>query len=244
MSERVMEIRPEVAKYGIDAPPAIGVFCALAVAFFALAWALAPGAFAYVAGAVGAWLFATGMAFVTYALIGKFRHRETMLAMVPWTGRETVLDVGTGRGFLLVGAAKKLTSGKAYGIDVWSNEDLSRNSPENTLRNIVLEGVESRAEVRSEDARRLGFADATFDVVLSNLCLHNIAGRADREAACREIARVLKPGGTALISDFKNTGDYAGVFRSCGLCVSFGPRYWLSILAPFPLRVVKAEKTA
>ena len=35
------------------------------------------------------------------------------------TGDEKVLDVGCGRGLLLIGAAKRLKSGKATGIDVW-----------------------------------------------------------------------------------------------------------------------------
>src|SRR5437868_3777990 len=48
-----------------------------------------------------------------YAKVGKFGHRDRMLAKVEWKGSELVLDVGTGRGLLLIGAAKKLTTGKA-----------------------------------------------------------------------------------------------------------------------------------
>ncbi len=64
------------------------------------------------------------------------------------------------------------------------------------------------------------FADASFDVVLSNMCLHNIEPEADWDRACREIARVLKPGGVALISDYKNTRAYAEVFQQAGLDVT------------------------
>jgi len=45
-------------------------------------------------------------------------------------GGEHVFDVGTGRGLLLIGAARRLTSGKGIGIDVWSTKDLSGNSLE------------------------------------------------------------------------------------------------------------------
>ena len=74
--------------------------------------------------------------------------------------------------------------------------------------------------------------------MLSNLCIHNIpdAGRAQ---ACREIARVLKPGGTALISDFVKTGFYQKVFDGAGLQVH---RTGMDLLSFPPLRIIKAEK--
>jgi arsenite methyltransferase len=55
------------------------------------------------------------------------------------------------------------------------------------------------------------------------LCLHNIEPETDRRAACLEIVRVLKPGGTALIADFIKTADYAAVFKGAGLTV-IGPK--------------------
>jgi ribonucleotide reductase alpha subunit len=79
-------------------------------------------------------------------------------------GDETVLDVGCGRGLLLIGAAKRLTTGKAVGVDIWNAEDLSGNRPEATLENARLERVAERVEVKDGDARRLPFADGTFDV--------------------------------------------------------------------------------
>jgi len=155
-------------------------------------------------------------------------------------GDERVLDVGTGRGLLLIGAAKRLTTGRAVGIDIWSAKDLSRNAKEQTEANAALEGVAERVEVRSEDARRMSFPDASFDVVLSNLCLHNIPSAEGRREACREIARILAPGGVALISDFKNTAAYGRALRDAGLTVSRGA---LALFDTFPpLRVVKASK--
>ena len=38
------------------------------------------------------------------------------------------------------------------------------------------------------------FADGTFDVVVSNLVIHNIPTREGRDKACREIARGAEAG--------------------------------------------------
>ena len=52
-----------------------------------------------------------------YSLRGKFHHRDRILALAKLRGDEDVLDVGTGRGLLLVGAAKKLvTIGETAGV--------------------------------------------------------------------------------------------------------------------------------
>src|SRR5437660_1447109 len=80
---------------------------------------------------------------------------------------EAVLDVGCGRGLLLNAAARRLTTGKAVGVDLWQNADLSNNRPEATLENARLEGVADRVQVKDGDARQLPFADAVFDVVVS-----------------------------------------------------------------------------
>jgi ubiquinone/menaquinone biosynthesis C-methylase UbiE len=134
-----------------------------------------------------------------------------------WRGDEAVLDVGCDRGLLLIGAAKRLTTGKAVGVDIWQAGDLSGNRPEAAQANATLEGVSDRVEVKHGDARRLPVADGTFDVVVTEAVLHNIYTAAERDMAVREIARVLKPGGRLLIGDVRHTGWYARVLRQRGL---------------------------
>jgi ubiquinone/menaquinone biosynthesis C-methylase UbiE len=53
--------------------------------------------------------------------------------------------------------------------------------------------------------------------------LHNIQPKADRDAACREIARVLRPGGRAILSDSTNAREYAATLREAGLEVRILP---------------------
>jgi arsenite methyltransferase len=181
-----------------------------------------------------------GVLMIVYAKHGKFLHRDRMLGMVDWKGNESVLDVGTGRGLLMIGAAKKLTTGKAVGIDIWSTKDLSGNAMEKTLQNADLEGVRGKVDVQSGDASAMKFPDASFDVVVSNLCIHNIPSRAGRDQACREIIRVLKPGGKAIISDFIKTGNYVKAFKAAGAVTS---RTGLGFLRTFPpLRIIEVRK--
>lgn len=235
--------------YGIDAPNVIrnnfiagALFLIVALAFPRVTIAhieflLNPG-FLWTAG----WFFLFGCLMLMYSLVGKFRHRDRILAKFTWTGAETVLDVGAGRGLLLIGAAKRLTTGHATGIDIWNAEDLSGNGPEALRTNIALEGVAAKTTILSEDARAMSFADGTFDVVVSNLCLHNIYQRPGRVKACGEIARVLKPGGVAVISDYKLMREYAGEFAKLGLNVEMFPLDWTGTFPP--LRILVARKPA
>lgn len=191
----------------------------------------------------GGFLLAEAFLMLFYVKVGKYWHRDQMLALHEWRGDEQVLDAGCGRGLLLAGAAKRLgAEGHATGIDIWSNEDMAGNSEAATLHNLDLEGVTDRCTLVSEGAQAMRFGDASFDVIVSNLCLHNIYDLPTRKKALHEIVRVLKPGGLALISDYKLTGEYAAEFTAMGLNVE---RRWGNVLATFPpLRIVIARKAA
>jgi SAM-dependent methyltransferase len=143
---------------------------------------------------------------------------------------------------LLAGAAKRVDRGAATGVDIWSKEDMGGNSEAATLSNLEIEGIRSRCTLVSVAAQEMPFADGSFDVILSNLCLHNIYDREVRLRAVQQIARVLKPGGVAILSDYKLTGEYADQLKKAGLAVE---RRWGNPLYTFPpLRVVVARKAA
>jgi arsenite methyltransferase len=204
----------ERADYGIDAPYVIrnlaisGLVCLLlGLGSSSLRWFFSPAISLLATAAV--WLYVSKG--------GKLRYRDKLMDRLSWSGHETVLDVGCGSGLLLIAAAKRLTGGMAVGVDIWRQADLSNNRPEATLRNARIEGVAEQVRVEEGDARQLPFGDGTFDVVVSLNVLHNIARREEREKALIEIARVLKPGGRLLISDFRNVGEYARILREQGI---------------------------
>lgn len=210
------------ADYGIDAPYVIrnlAIAGAIALLVFALmatgVWSgriagVRFGAIGFLFMAIALFVSAVGMWWSSR--YGKVSEREKLLSLINWRGDEQVLDVGCGRGLMLIGAAKRLTTGKATGIDIWQSEDLSGNKPEATLENAQREGVADRVEIKTADMRKMPFADATFDVIVSRAAIHNLYNAADRAAAIREIARVMKSGGLALIDDIRHFRQYAAVF--------------------------------
>jgi len=233
--------------YGIDAPGAIWKLALAGLAGFALV-IFAPKVLHFGPVDFGPHPTGWGLGIVCstesvlmliYSKWGKLRHRDCILALHTWRGDEQVLDVGTGRGLLLVGAAKRLQSGHATGIDIWNKEDLSGNSLESTEKNLAVEGVMAQCTLVSENACAMSFADASFDVVVSNLCLHNIYDKTERAKALREIARVLRPGGEAILSDFKHTRQYAKLLREAGLDVRRIRANWIGTFPPLAIVVAK-----
>jgi ubiquinone/menaquinone biosynthesis C-methylase UbiE len=237
--------RKSMPDYGIDAPNT-GLITLLLTATLLLGALLL---YLYGAGAAKTisyilfLLAATGMVILfliwMYVRHEKLRLRDRMLNMLAWTGDEDVLDVGTGRGLLLIGAAKRLTTGKCIGIDIWRREDLTHNHPAAVITNAKLEEVKDKITVLHADARNMPLANSSFDYVLSNLCLHNIRDKEERIKAVQEIIRVLKPGGTALIADVRHTKEYAAECKKQGLETTRLPS---PLIAPVLMHIVKAVK--
>jgi len=161
---------------------------------------------------------------------GKFVAWARILDDLQLGGDERVLDLGCGRGAVLTMVAARLRTGRATGIDLWSTRDQSGNAASVCRRNAELEGVGERVDIETGDMRKLPFADAAFDVVLSSLAIHNIPAKADRRQAIVEAVRVLVPGGRIAIADIRSTSLYARTLRELGMIDvqrrRLGWRFW------------------
>jgi len=99
-----------------------------------------------------------------------------------------LLEIGCGMGFDSVEFLKR-------GVRVTST-DLTQAAVDLTRRHINLEGLHAD-DVCTQNAIELSFPDESFDAIWSCGVLHHTG---DTPRALREIHRVLKPGGRAIIS--------------------------------------------
>jgi len=181
-------------------------------------------------GVSAAFLLACAGTFVFTTRVGKFAVWDELLEHVKLRGDERVLDVGCGRGAVLMLVAQRLPRGRATGIDLWQVQDQSGNSLDAAQRNALAEGVMERVELQTADMRKLPFPDSSFELIVSSLAIHNVPDAEGRATAVKEIARVLKPGGRVLLADFKFTADYAKSLSEAGLSEvqarGLGLRFW------------------
>lgn len=204
--------------YGLDAPAVVRNLFVVGVALI-LAGVVTPrflSALPIAVLASGISMFATALLMVWASKVGKVRLARRAIDALTIRVGDRALDVGCGHGVLLIAAAQKLTTGRAVGVDIWSQRDQADNRPDVTLENAMLEGVRDRVSLCSADARALPFGNETFDVVLSSLAIHNIAAASERQRAIEDMARVLKRGGRILIIDLVRTSEYARLLAEMG----------------------------
>jgi arsenite methyltransferase len=214
--------------YGIDAPyllPVLGLLFVANVVNGVVSGSVWP----FVGAAVVLACAACGL---YTSRRGKFVVWAEVLDRLELRGGEQVLDLGCGRGAVLLLAAERLTTGRAVGVDLWRRGDQSGNAAEATRRNAATEGVSDRVELHTADMTALPFEADRFDVVVSNVAIHNVRGRAGREKAIEEAVRVLRPGGRLVIADLWATRLYRARLEKLGLSDvtrrSLGWRMWWS----------------
>jgi len=197
-----------LVSFSVFALPILGVICFVCSAFF---------------------LFSAA-SYVYTTRWGKFQVWADILLQLGLRGDEQLLDLGCGRGAVLLMAARLLPRGKATGIDVWKVAEQSGNALSATQRNAELEGVADRVALETADMRQPPFSAGSFDLVVSSMAIHNIIDLQGRRQAIEEAVRVLKPGGRLTIVDFRETGHYGEWLRELGMGEvthhALGWRFW------------------
>jgi SAM-dependent methyltransferase len=111
----------------------------------------------------------------------RFWEQIRAIAFLGWVGDKTILDVGTREAVVPLYLTKHGAGVTCLDLD--------------TSSIIEAPGI----TIQQGDARRMPFADNTFDHATSTACLKHIPGWGDRQVV-REMLRVVKPGGLVAIS--------------------------------------------
>jgi len=120
-----------------------------------------------------------------------------MLKAVTLTGREQVLDVGTGTGHTALAFAPRVAS--VIGLDMTEAMLVQ-------ARALAAEQGAGNADFELGDAMELPYDSSRFDLVTCRVCAHHFA---DVRKAVEEMARVLRPGGRLLVVDSVSPEDPA-----------------------------------
>jgi arsenite methyltransferase len=242
MTELATELTRPRGRYGVDgdyrmipAPVIFGGYLLLCLAAAVFAGKLLVGGrtlFGLGVAVVAVLLVGVGVSVRRFSRRGKFEVWARLLTRIGLRGDERVLDLGCGRGAVLLTAAKLVPHGSAVGVDIW-RADQTGNSPEATLANADAEGVADRVELHTADMTDLAFPDDSFDLVVSNLAIHNLPDNHARQLAIVEAVRVLRLGGHVAIADLGFTRQYATWLQECGMASverrSLGWRAWWGV---------------
>lgn len=128
--------------------------------------------------------------------------RKKAIRLLAPSEPKKILDVATGTGDFAI-EALKLNPHKIVGVDI--SEGMLTIGREK----IKKLGVDSTIELRTGDSERLPFSDNSFDAVIVSFGVRNFE---NLEKGLRDMARVLKPGGTCVVLEFSK--PHNGAFRA------------------------------
>lgn len=119
--------------------------------------------------------------------------RFVVVSILKKYGAKRVLDVATGTGDLALAAHEQGGAEEVIGIDI------ARKMLSVGHQKIADKGLDPAVRLEYGDAENLQFPDNNFDAVTVAFGVRNFG---DLEKGLQEMARVLKPGGLALILEF------------------------------------------
>jgi demethylmenaquinone methyltransferase/2-methoxy-6-polyprenyl-1,4-benzoquinol methylase len=120
--------------------------------------------------------------------------RKHAIDSLQLTGRERLLDVCTGTADVAIGAARR-TTGAARVVGV----DFSGAMLTNGLQKVRTGALDPRIQLVRGDAMHLPVSDGSVDAATIAFGIRNVQVP---EVACRELVRVLRPGGRVAILEF------------------------------------------
>src|SRR6187455_196832 len=157
MDPQLLRSPATVADYGYDAPYALVIFAVIGAAGAIgaiVAWREGDRHLTAVMSLYAVFFLGNALSFFYTTRRGKFVVWNNILDGLHVRGDEHVLDMGCGRGAVLIAVARRLTSGRVIGIDLWSTRDQSGNASDVTRRNASLEGVIDRVDIETGDMPR------------------------------------------------------------------------------------------
>lgn len=123
------------------------------------------------------------------------KWRKRVVQLVADTTPESILDIATGTGDLIINMAKKTAATKLVGLDI-SEGMLSVGR-----KKISTDGLDDRIEMVQADSENMPFQDNSFDAITVAFGVRNFE---HLEKGLGEILRVLKPGGLFVILETSN----------------------------------------
>jgi len=187
---------PWYLSYGHLTLAALGLaVCALIVyCKWSKLWLVVPGA-------ITLWAASAGVMVLSGLNVNGPMEMPAQNFLNSGTGKVLDLGAGTGRSSIMLLEARPKTT--LVALDLFTESYAAHfgkgfSGQEKLLANLQAAGVENRATIVTGDMRKLPFADASFDGILSCYAMDHL-GNKGVHSAMSEAARVLKPGGEFLL---------------------------------------------
>ncbi|MEE8470056.1 MAG: methyltransferase domain-containing protein [Dehalococcoidia bacterium] len=134
-----------------------------------------------------------------------FFNAGEVLDEIGLTNGDSFLDVGCGDGYFSLAASKIVgNEGKVYAVDNYEESiaELKVQIDQGNIANIQT--------IVADVTKNVPLPDGIIDVCLMANVLHGFAANAEIESCMSEIAKVIRPGGTLTIVDFKKISGSPG----------------------------------